>query len=201
MRAQGATINRWALQYSIFKYQNRQCVPNPGEKYFGVGDLSPPWKLLGRVKEDGAWMFPTSVSPRWPFATPFHSKRGAAELFLRRALRRAPWARNVSSCALWAPVVLGGNTFLELIVNTTCNHDVRFWQKNLKLWCWSCCYGIVTIFHKSSNIQWAETQEQQPTPCVVDFIFCVSVNGIFWSIVLYLWIVYCIFVCIQQACS
>ena len=135
------------------------------------------------------------------FATPFHSKRGAAELFLRRALRRAPWARNVSSCALWAPVVLGGNTFLELIVNTTCNNDVRFWQKNLKLWCWSCCYGIVTIFHKSSNIQWAETQEQQPTPCVVDFIFCVSVNGIFWSIVLYLWIVYCIFVCIQQACS
>ena len=153
MIAIGATVNR----YSIFKYQNRQCVPNTGEEHLGVGDLCPPWKILGKVKEDLAWMFPTSVSPQWPFATPFHSKRGAAELFLRRALRRARWARNVSSCALWAAV--GGNTFLELITNTTCNQDIRFWQKNLKLLCWSCWYGILTIFHRSSNIQWAEPQE------------------------------------------
>ena len=107
MLAQGATINRWALQYSIlFKYQSRQCEPNTDEEYLLVLVT---WVLVETYSEEWrkielAWMFPTSVSPLWPFATPFHSKRGAAELFLRRALRRAPWARNVSSCALWAPV-------------------------------------------------------------------------------------------------
>ena len=130
MLAQGATINRWALQYSIlFKYQSRQCEPNTDEEYLLVLVT---WVLVEKYSEEWRKIELGCFPPVWArsglLRLPFIPNAAQRSFF--SAVHLDAHGELVTSHPVLCERLLGENTFLELILNTTCNQDVRFWRKN-----------------------------------------------------------------------